>query len=106
MKFIRVAPTIALSSFCSAILFAVVAYCQDPLESQIQRLRGEGKTVTINDTEFRKLRAETFDKFLGFAADLYVEHIKWSLVSPEKQGAWPYRSFRSCRARLGSRNLP
>jgi hypothetical protein len=43
--------------------------------------------------EFRKARAGTYEKFLDFAADLYIEHIRWSLISPEKQGGWPYRSF-------------
>jgi hypothetical protein len=32
-------------------------------------------------------------KFLGFAADLYIEQIKWSLISPKNHGGWPVRSF-------------
>jgi hypothetical protein len=71
---------------------AVIVYGEDPLDAQIQRLR-EGKQLTISDAEFHKVRTDSYHKFLSSAADLYIEHVKWSLISPEKQGGWPYRSF-------------
>jgi hypothetical protein len=71
---------------------APTAYSQVSLDDQIQRLR-EGRKITISDAEFLKARTDPYEKFLGFAADLYVEQIKWSLISPESQGGWPYRSF-------------
>lgn len=74
------------------MLFAATAYSEDVLNAQIQRLR-EGRKLTMSDAQFLKLRTDTYEKFLAFAAELYVEQVKWSLVSPEKQGAWPYRSF-------------
>lgn len=92
MKLRRSATIIALVLLCDAMSFAAIAYTEDLLDVQIQRLR-DGRKPTLTDAEFRKVRADTFEKFLGFAADLYIEHIKWSLVSPEKQGGWPYRSF-------------
>jgi hypothetical protein len=92
MKVRQSALIIALVFLCNAMSFAVIAYGEDLLDVQIQRLR-EGRKLTISDAEFLKLRADTYDKFLAFAADLYIEQTKWSLISPEKQGAWPYRSF-------------
>ncbi len=71
---------------------AATAYSQVSLDDQIQRLR-EGKEITISDAEFLKARTDRYDKFLEFAADLYIEQIKWSLISPKKHGGWPVRSF-------------
>jgi hypothetical protein len=62
------------------------------LDDQIQRLR-DGKKITISGADFLKARTDRHDKFLQFAADLYIEQIKWSLISPEKHGGWPVRSF-------------
>jgi hypothetical protein len=73
-------------------LSAPTTYSQVLLDDQIQRLR-EGKKVTISDVDFLKARTEQYDKFLGFAADLYIEQVKWSLISPKKHGGWPVRSF-------------
>ena len=42
---------------------------------------------------FLKNRTDRHDKFLEFAANFYIEQIKWSLISPEKHGGWPVRSF-------------
>ena len=71
---------------------AATAYSQVSLDDQIQRLR-EGKKITISGADFLKARTDRHDKFLEFAADLYIEQIKWSLISPEKHGGWPVRSF-------------
>jgi hypothetical protein len=71
---------------------AATAYSQVSLDNQIQRLR-EGKEITISDADFLKARMDPHNKFLAFAADLYVEQIKWSLISPKKHGGWPVRSF-------------
>lgn len=71
---------------------AATGYSQVPLDDQIQRLR-EGKKITISDADFLKARMDPHNKFLVFAADLYVEQIKWSLISPKKHGGWPVRSF-------------
>jgi hypothetical protein len=92
MKVRQSAAIIALVFLCNAMSFAAIAYSEDLLDGQIQRLR-ERRKLTMSDAEFLKLREDTFDKFLAFAADLYIEQIKWSLISPEKQSAWPYRSF-------------
>ena len=77
---------------CSLASSTATAYGQISLDAQIQRLR-EGKKITISDSEFLKYRSDGFDKFLAFAADFYVDQVKWSLISPETQGGWPYRSF-------------
>lgn len=90
MKFTRSVTIIALISLCMSL--AIIAYGEDALDSQIQRLR-EGKALTMSDAESLNIRKNTYDNFLNFAAELYVEHVKWSLISPEKQGGWPYRSF-------------
>jgi CheY-like chemotaxis protein len=82
----------ALLWLCSLIFSTVSAYGQNSLDAQIQRLR-EGKKTAISDSEFLKYRSDGFDKFLMFAADFYIEQVKWSLISPETQGGWPYRSF-------------
>ena len=82
----------SLLCLCSVAASAATAYGQVSLDAQVQRLR-EGKRVTISEADFLKLRSEAVDKFLGFAAELYIEQIKWSLISPEKQGGWPFRSF-------------
>lgn len=82
---------IALVFFCP-MSFLASAHGADSLDAEIKRLR-EGKQLTISDADFLKIRTNTFDKFLSFAAELYMEQIKWSLISPEKQGGWPYRSF-------------
>jgi hypothetical protein len=71
---------------------AATAYSQVSLDDEIQRLR-EGKEITISDADFLKARTDRHDKFLEFAADLYIEQIKWSLISPKKHGGWPVRSF-------------
>ncbi len=71
---------------------AATAYSQASLDDQIQRLR-DGKKITISDADFLKARTDAYNKFLGFAADLYIEQIKWSLISPKNQGGWPFRSF-------------
>ena len=71
---------------------APTAYSQVSLDDQIQRLR-EGRKITISDAEFLKARTDPYEKFLGFAADLYIEQVKWSLISPKKHGGWPVRSF-------------
>ena len=71
---------------------AATAYSQVSLDDQIQRLR-EAKKITISDVDFLKARTESYNKFLGFAADLYIEQVKWSLISPKNHGGWPVRSF-------------
>jgi hypothetical protein len=71
-------------------LTAATAYSQVSLDDQ--RLR-EGKKITISEADFRKARTDSYNKFLEFAADLYIEQIKWSLISPKKHGGWPIRSF-------------
>ena len=68
---------------------APTAYSQVSLDDQIQRLR-EGKKVTISDAEFLKARTEPYEKFLGFAADLYIEQVKWSLISPKSTAVGPF----------------
>jgi hypothetical protein len=90
MKFTRRITIIALVLVCKS--FVTAAYGEDRLDAEIRRLR-DGKTATISDADFRKLRSDTYHKFVAFTAELYIEHIKWSLISPEKQGGWPYRSF-------------
>jgi hypothetical protein len=43
-----------------------------------------GKKISIGDADFLEARTDWHDKFLQFAADLYIEQIKWSLISPKK----------------------
>jgi hypothetical protein len=90
MKLARWAVITGLVLVCTA--FVNTPYGEDRLDAQIQRLR-EGKSASISDADFRNIRRDTYSKFITFAAELYVKHIKWSLISPEKQGGWPYRSF-------------
>ena len=70
---------------------APTAYSQVSLDDQIQRLReekGNNKRCGVP-----KSLEHPYEKFLGFAADLYIEQVKWSLISPKKHGGWPVRSF-------------
>ena len=76
----------------AVISSAATAYSQVSLDDQIQRLR-EGKKITISEADFLKARTDPYDKFLEFAAELYIEQIRWSLISPKKHGGWPVRSF-------------
>lgn len=92
MKFRKSLSAFALLCLCSSTSSAVTAYGQVSLDAQIQRLR-EGKKITISDADFLKARSDAFNKFLAVAADFYIEQVKWSLISPEGQGGWPYRSF-------------
>ena len=92
MNYRKSVSAFALLWVCSLCSLPAAAYGQTSLDAQIQRLR-EGKKITISDSEFLKYRSDAFDKFLVFAADLYLEQVKWSLISPETQGGWPYRSF-------------
>jgi hypothetical protein len=48
------------------------AYSQGSLDDQIQRLRRE-KKISIGDADFLEARTDWHDKFLQFAADLYIE---------------------------------
>ena len=92
MKFRKSLWVFPLLCLCGVISSAATASSQVSVDDQIQRLR-EGKKITISDAEFLKARTDAFDKFYVLAADLYVEQIKWSLISPEKHGGWPFRSF-------------
>ena len=92
MKFRVSLSVFALLCLCSFTSSAATVYGQVTLDGQMQPLR-EGKGITISDADFRKARSDTFDKFLAFATDFYIEQVKWSLISPKDQGGWPYRSF-------------
>ena len=76
---------------CSLTSSTSTAYGQISLDAQIQRLR-EGKKITISDAEFLKVRTEEFHSSSCLPLT-FTEQVKWSLISPEIQGGWPYRSF-------------
>lgn len=85
VMFKKLLPVSPLLCLCSITLSAATAYGQVSLDAQIQRLR-EGKEISISDADFLKSRVDAHDKFLWFAVDLYIEQIKWSLISPERHG--------------------
>jgi hypothetical protein len=91
----RIVPSGLLLTFAlllNCLILPNNAPCEDRISAQIQRLR-EGKNVALIDTEFEKLQKATVERFYDAAAEIYIEHVKWSIIYPEKYGGWPARDY-------------
>lgn len=72
-----------------------MAQANDTVDGLLEKLRANPNmtlgTEQINAT-IRAGQKRPLQKYSDALTDLYVEQVKWSLLSPEEHGGWPIRS--------------